>query len=170
MTDTYNTEKKAWIKEQHDKAVKIHHANIHRISELNSKISTATRRIAVIQKSISLLDATVFEYEEVKYYSKKEEKIFAKCDHTQYWDHDSNARMFAEDYSIGTSELHERQKQLCIDVAKWQKEIDTNPWNNSCEIMHRDSDEEMLAEKYDKLIKATGTQILKEIKDNEEVA
>ena len=145
------TKKEKWIEIEHQKAVQVHWDNLARIRDLDAKISTATRTIATIQKSINLLQQTLFEYEEIKHFSKKEEKIFAKCDHTQYWSHDSNARIFAEDYGVGIAELHTRQKQLCFDVAKWQQEIDKHPFDASVAIMHRDSDKKMLAEKYDKL-------------------
>ena len=145
------TKKEKWIETEHQKAVQVHWDNLARIRDLDAKISTATRTIAFIQKSINLLQQTLFEYEEIKHFSKKEEKIFAKCDHTQYWSHDSNARMFAEDYSVGIAELHTRQKQLCHDVVKWQQEIDKHPFDASVAIMHKDSDKKMLAEKYEKL-------------------
>ena len=145
------TKKEHWIETEHQKAVQVHWDNLARIKDLDSKISSATRTIAFIQKSINLLQNTVFEYEEIKHFSKKEEKIFAKCDHTQYWEHDSNARMFAEDYEIGIAELHTRQKQLCFDVYKWQQEIDKHPFDASVAIMDRDGDKNMLAEKYDRL-------------------
>ena len=170
MPNNYHTEKKAWIKEQHDKAVQIHHDNIDRIRPLNEKIRGAIRQIANIQPAINALNHVMLELRENDF-SKKEEKIFARCDNTCYWGmHEPNSYGFADNYDPGVNALEDRQKQLAIDVAKWQKEIDTNSWDNSCETMQRDSDEEMLAEKYDKLIKATGNQILKEIKDNEEVA
>ena len=145
------TKKEQWIETEHQKAVQVHWDNLARIKDLDSKISTATRTIAFIQKSINLLQNTVFEYEEIKHFSKKEEKIFAKCDHTQYWEHDSNARMFAEDYEIGIEELHARQKQLCFDVYKWQQEIDKHPFDASVAIMHKDGDKNILSEKYDRL-------------------
>jgi len=145
------TKKEKWIETEHQKAVQVHWDNLARIRDLDAKISSATRTIAFIQKSIDLLQKTVFEYEEIKHFSKKELKIFAKCDHTQYWEHDSNARMFAEDYGIGIAELHTRQKQLCVDVAKWQQEIDKHPFDASVAIMDKDGDKEMLAEKYEKL-------------------
>ena len=145
------TKKEKWIEAEHDKAVQIHWDNLARIRNLDSKIRQATRTISFIEKSMDLLEKTKFEYEEIKHFSKKEQKIFAICEHTQYWEHDSNARMFAETYDVGIEELHTRQKQLCLDVAKWQQEIDKHPFDASVEIMHRDSDKKMLAEKYEKL-------------------
>ena len=145
------TKKEKWIEAEHDKAVQIHWDNLARIRNLDSKIRQATRTISFIEKSMDLLEKTKFEYEEIKHFSKKEQKIFAICEHTQYWEHDSNARIFAETYDIGIEQLHLRQKQLCLDVAKWQQEIDKHPFDASVAIMYRDGDKEMLAEKYEKL-------------------
>ena len=143
--------KQEWIKAEHQKAVQVHWDNLARIRNLDSKISTATRTIAFIQKSMDLIDVTKHDLQELSGFSEKEEKIFAKCDHTPYWDHDSNASIFAETYDIGIAQLHERQKQLCADVVRWQQEIDNHPFEASVEIMNRDGDETMLADKYDEL-------------------
>ena len=162
--------KEEWIEVEHQKHVQIHWDNIARIKPLQENIDSAIRQIAVIQKSRNLLEAKIFEYEELKHFSKKEEKIFAKCDHSPYWDHDSNARIFAEDYLVGVSELKERQKQLCLDVAKWQAEIDTHTWDDSVKIMHENTDKEKLGEEYDKLVKAKGNEVLKSLRNKEEAA
>ena len=146
-----NTKKQKWIKAEHDKAVQIHWKNLDRIKDLDNKILNATTRIATLEKSIQLIEKEIFEYEEVKHYSKKEEKIFAKCDHTQLWNHDSNARQWSESYLAGVSALRDKQKQLCFDVYKWQQEIDKHPFDASVAIMKRDIDEKMLSKKYDRL-------------------
>ena len=148
-----NTKKQKWIKAEHDKAVQIHWKNLDRIKDLDNKILNATTRIATLEKSIQLIEKEIFEYEEVKHYSKKEEKIFAKCDHTQLWNHDSNARQWSESYLAGVSALRDKQKQLCFDVYKWQQEIDKHPFDASVAIMKRDRDEKMLSRKYDRLFK-----------------
>tara|TARA_R100000329_G_scaffold76732_1_gene66018 strand:- start:35 stop:526 length:492 start_codon:yes stop_codon:yes gene_type:complete len=148
---TKESKKQKWIKTEHEKAVQVHWDNLARIKDLDSKIRQATRTISFIEKSIDLLEKTKFEYEEIKHFSKKEQKIFAICEHTQYWEHDSNARMFAETYDVGIEQLHLRQKQLCFDVYKWQQEIDKHSFDTSVEIMHKDSDKEMLSKKYDRL-------------------
>ena len=147
------TKKQKWIKAEHDKAVQIHWKNLDRIKDLDNKILNATTRIATLEKSIQLIEKEIFEYEEVKHYSKKEEKIFAKCDHTQFWNHDSNARQWSESYLAGVSALRDKQKQLCFDVYKWQQEIDKHPFDASVAIMERDRDEKMLSRKYDRLFK-----------------
>ena len=146
-----NTKKQKWIKAEHDKAVQIHWKNLDRIKDLDNKILNATTRIATLEKSIQLIEKEIFEYEEVKHYSKKEEKIFAKCDHTQLWNHDSNARQWSESYLAGVSALRDKQKQLCFDVYKWQQEIDKHPFDAYVAIMKRDRDEKMLSKKYDRL-------------------
>ena len=145
------SKKQKWIKAEHDKAVQIHWKNLDRIKDLDNKILNATTRIATLEKSIQLIEKEIFEYEEVKHYSKKEEKIFAKCDHTQLWNHDSNARQWSESYLAGVSALRDKQKQLCFDVYKWQQEIDKHPFDASVAIMERDRDEKMLSRKYDRL-------------------
>ena len=145
------TKKRRWIEQQQDKACKVHWKNLDRIKDLDNKILNATIRIATLEKSIELIQKEIFEYEEVKHYSKKEEKIFAKCDHTQLWNHDSNARQWSESYLAGVSALRDKQKQLCFDVYKWQQEIDKHPFDASVAIMQRDRDEGMLSKKYDKL-------------------
>ena len=155
--------KEKWIEIEHQKHVQIHWDNIARIKPLQENIDGAIRSIALIEKSKSLLEATIFEYEELKHFSKKEEKIFAKCDHSPYWDHDSNARCFAEDYLVGISELKERQKQLCLDVAKWQAEIDTHTWDDSVKIMHDNTDKEKLEEAYYKLYPSEKAAQLEEV-------
>ena len=60
------------------------------------------------------------------------------------------------DYDDGKHELSAeliRKEQLkhCIEVADLQKQIDKNSFEKSVEIMHRDGDEAMLADKYDEL-------------------
>ena len=148
---TNESKKQKWIKAEHDKAVQIHWKNLDRIKDLDNKILNATTRIATLEKSIQLIEKEIFEYEEVKHYSKKEEKIFAKCDHTQLWNHDSNARQWSESYLVGVHALRDKQKQLCFDVYKWQQEIDKHPFDASVAIMERDRDEKMLSRKYDRL-------------------
>tara|TARA_R100000234_G_C4876660_1_gene125549 strand:+ start:38 stop:529 length:492 start_codon:yes stop_codon:yes gene_type:complete len=156
---TNESKKQKWIKTEHDKAVQIHWDNLRRIKNLDSKIRKATRTISFIEKSINLLEKTKFEYEEIKNFSIEELKIFAECEHSQYWEHDSNARMFAETYDIGIEHLHIRQKELCFDVYKWQKEIDKNSFDTSVEIMHKDSDEKMLSKKYDRLFNKKAMEV-----------
>ena len=143
--------KQEWIKAEHQKAVQIHWDNLDRIRKLETKISDKTRKISFIQKSIDLIEHVKFGYEEMDHYTPEEQRIFAKCDHSPYWEHDENSRIFAGNYDVGVEELHIRQKQLCAEVFKCQQEIDKHTFDESVEIMHRDGDEVMLADKYDEL-------------------
>ena len=61
-----------------------------------------------------------------------------------------------EDYEDGKHELSielikKEQLKHCIEVADLQKQIDKNPFEKSVEIMRKNSNEEMLSKKYDKL-------------------
>ena len=61
-----------------------------------------------------------------------------------------------EDYEDGKHELsteliQREQLKHCIEVAELQKEIDKNPFEKSIETMRKNSDEEMLSKKYDRL-------------------
>ena len=61
-----------------------------------------------------------------------------------------------EDYEDGKHELSielikKEQLKHCIEVANLQKQIDKNPFEKSVEIMRKNSNEEMLSKKYDKL-------------------
>ena len=61
-----------------------------------------------------------------------------------------------EDYEDGKHELsieliQKEQLKHCIEVANLQKQIDKNPFEKSVEIMRKNSNEEMLSRKYDRL-------------------
>ena len=61
-----------------------------------------------------------------------------------------------EDYEDGKHELSielikKEQLKHCIEVADLQKQIDKNPFEKSVEIMRKNSNEEMLSKKYDRL-------------------
>ena len=61
-----------------------------------------------------------------------------------------------EDYQDGKHELsieliQKEQLKHCIEVANLQKQIDKNPFEKSVALMRKNSNEEMLAKKYDKL-------------------
>ena len=47
--------------------------------------------------------------------------------------------------------IKEQQLKHCIEVANLQKQIDKNPFEKSVALMRKNSNEEMLAKKYDKL-------------------
>ena len=61
-----------------------------------------------------------------------------------------------ENYQDGKHELsieliQKEQLKHCIEVANLQKQIDKNPFEKSVALMRKNSNEEMLAKKYDKL-------------------
>ena len=47
--------------------------------------------------------------------------------------------------------IKEQQLKHCIEVADLQKQIDKNPFEKSVEVMRKNSNEEMLSKKYDRL-------------------
>ena len=47
--------------------------------------------------------------------------------------------------------IKEQQLKHCIEVADLQKQIDKNPFEKSVRIMRKNSNEEMLSRKYDRL-------------------
>ena len=49
--------------------------------------------------------------------------------------------------------IKEQQLKHCIEVANLQKEIDRNPFEKSVQVMRKNSNEEMLSRKYDRLFK-----------------
>ena len=56
-----------------------------------------------------------------------------------------------EKYSNGTKVIRKEQIDLCLEVTELQKQIDKNPFKKSVEIMQKNSNEEMLSKKYDRL-------------------
>ena len=68
----------------------------------------------------------------------------------------TNNTLEEQDYEDGKYELSidlikKEQLKHCIEVAELQKEIDKNPFEKSVEIMQKNSNEEMLSKKYDRL-------------------
>jgi len=49
--------------------------------------------------------------------------------------------------------IKEQQLKHCIEVADLQKQIDKNPFEKSVQVMRKNSNEEMLSRKYDRLFK-----------------
>ena len=47
--------------------------------------------------------------------------------------------------------IKEQQLKHCIEVADLQKQIDKNPFEKSVQVMRKNSNEEMLSKKYDRL-------------------
>ena len=70
----------------------------------------------------------------------------------------TNNLLEEEDYEDGKHELsieliQKEQLKHCIEVANLQKQIDKNPFKKSVEIMRKNSNEQMLSRKYDRLFK-----------------
>ena len=68
----------------------------------------------------------------------------------------TNNLLDQEDYEDGKHELStelikKEQLKHCIEVAELQKEIDKNSFEKSVETMRKNSNEEMLSKKYDRL-------------------
>jgi len=54
-------------------------------------------------------------------------------------------------YELSIELITKEQIKHCIEVADLQKQIDKNPFEKSCQIMRKNSNEEMLSKKYDRL-------------------
>tara|TARA_B100001057_G_scaffold484660_1_gene563083 strand:- start:240 stop:629 length:390 start_codon:yes stop_codon:yes gene_type:complete len=67
----------------------------------------------------------------------------------------TNNKLEDEDYEneheLSTKLIREQQLKHCIEVADLQKQIDKNSFEKSVQIMRRNSNEEMLSRKYDRL-------------------
>jgi len=68
----------------------------------------------------------------------------------------TNNLLNEEDYEDGKHELsteliQKEQLKHCIEVANLQKQIDKNPFEKSVQVMRKNSNEEMLSKKYDRL-------------------
>ena len=66
--------------------------------------------------------------------------------------------LIEEDYEDDKHDLSielikKEQLKHCIEVANLQKQIDKNPFDKSVEVMRKNSNEEMLSRKYDRLFK-----------------
>ena len=58
-----------------------------------------------------------------------------------------------EKYDLSIELIREQQLKHCIEVANLQKQIDKNPFDKSVQVMRKNSNEEMLSRKYDRLFK-----------------
>ena len=68
----------------------------------------------------------------------------------------TNNLLDEEDYEDGKHELsidliREQQLKHCLEVVDLQKQIDKNPFEKSVQVMRKNSNEEMLSKKYDRL-------------------
>ena len=54
-------------------------------------------------------------------------------------------------YELSIESIRKQQLKHCLEVADLQKQIDKNPFEKSVQIMKKNSNEEMLSRKYDRL-------------------
>ena len=154
--------KEDWVQEQHDKAVKVHHANIDRIENLNSKIDKKLWRINSIKVAESFLSNKKCEWEcKGGDYSEELSTLTGWFETTEVC-----AGVFDE----GIKVLRKEAIEKAIEIAKLQADIDSNTWDDSVKVMHENTDNEKLEEDYDKLVKAKGSELLKSLRNNEEAA
>ena len=148
--------KKTWVKTEHDKAVKVHHDNIDRVRELESKIDSSLRKLKAIGHSIDLLQQTAeqWSYENL---TSDQAEIVARVNHLPFY---GNQR---DDYDLGECQGHKytdgaailvsNQIDICKQITDFQADIDSNTFDMSVKKMWKDADEEMLGKKYDRLVK-----------------
>ena len=146
--------KKTWVKTEHDKAVQVHHDNIDRVRKLESKIEDKLRRLSSIGDSIDLLKSTAdrWQYDEL---SDPEKAVLARVNHLPVEDIEvcdpAECQMYR--YTDGAAILVEKQVEICKTISDLQASIDSNTFDMSVERMWKDSNEEMLGKKYDRLVK-----------------
>ena len=154
--------KEDWVQEQHDKAVKVHHANIDRIEDLNKEIDKKLWRINSIKVAESFLSNKKCEWEcKGGDYSEELSTLTGWFETTEVC-----AGVFDE----GIKVLRKEAIEKAIEIAKLQADIDSNSWDDSVKVMHENTDNEKLEEDYDKLVKAKGSELLKSLRNNEEAA
>ena len=155
--------KEDWVQEQHDKAVKVHHANIDRISKLNSEIDQKLSRINGIKVSESFLLNKQIEWQcrDGGDYSEELSSLTGWFDSSQ---------VISAIFEEGVKVLRKECIEISVAVAKLQADIESNTWDESVKVMHENTDKEKLGEDYDKLVKAKGSQLLKSLRNNEEAA
>ena len=154
--------KEDWIQEQHDKAVKVHHANIHRIEDLNKEIDKKLWRINSLKVAESFLTNKKCDWEFKG--SNYSEELTAL---TGYFE---TNEVCAGVFDEGIEVLRREAIEKAIEIAKLQADIDTHTWDDSVKIMHEETDKEKLEADYDKLIKAKGNEVLKSLRNKEEAA
>ena len=76
----------------------------------------------------------------------------------------TNNTLEEKDYEDGKHELSmelvkKEQLKHCIEVADLQKQIDKNPFEKSARIMRKNSNEEMLSRKYDRLFNKKAKEV-----------
>ena len=77
---------------------------------------------------------------------------------------ETNNKLEEENYEDGTYELsieliEKEQIKHCIEIADLQKQIDKNPFEKSAQVMRKNSDEEMLSRKYERLFSKKSKEV-----------
>ena len=154
--------KEDWVQEQHDKAVKVHHANIDRIEDLNKEIDKKLWEINSLKVSQHYLENKAQKWE---YASESDSEYLETL--TGWFE---PTRACSEVFSDGIEVIRKEAIKKAIEIANLQADIDSHTWDDSVKIMHEETDKEKLEADYDKLVKAKGSQLLKSLRNNEEVA
>ncbi len=56
-----------------------------------------------------------------------------------------------DEHELSIELIKKEQLKHCIEIADLQKQIDKNPFEKSVQVMRKNSNEEMLSKKYDRL-------------------
>lgn len=98
--------------------------------------------------------AVQIHWDNIDRIKKLEEEISTKLYRIFYFHHSYN-KLERQDnydkYDLGMDLIRDEQKKLAIEIADLQKQIDVNPFEKSVAVMRKNSNEEMLAKKYDRL-------------------
>ena len=65
--------------------------------------------------------------------------------------HNKLTNQTKDKYQLSIELIREQQLKHCFEVADLQKQIDKNPFDKSVQVMRKNSNEEMLSKKYDRL-------------------
>jgi len=142
MPNNNPTAKEKWVQEQHDKAVKVHHANMDRISRLNSEIDKKLSRTNSLYVSEHFLTHQKMKWEcKGGDYSEELEGLTGWFETEQ---------VCSEIFDDGIEALRKTSISLSIEIANLQAAIDSHSFEDSLTIMRRASDEERLGKEYDK--------------------
>jgi len=98
--------------------------------------------------------AVQIHWDNIDRIKKLEEEISTKLYRIFYFHHSYN-KLERQDnydkYDLGMDLIRDEQKKLAVEIADLQKQIDVNPFEKSVALMRKNSNEEMLAKKYDRL-------------------
>ena len=133
--------KEAWVQEQHDKAVKVHHANMDRIERLDLEINKKVSRINSLYVAENFL-----QQQKIKWANEGGEYNETLQALTGWFE---TEQVCSEIFDEGIEALRKTSISLSIEIANLQAEIDTHTWDDSVKIMQEDSDKEKLRKEYD---------------------